>query len=525
MNTYREKPLAEGRSPEISAKLLVDERVTVERAVEILISPAVPASCVIKRVPRTIKTTIKVGVESYGCALTPWRWGKCWKDVFREVDQTVFDDVKECVEEQIAKYKTMMQPVIEIKEAVFPTSMWIDHDLLLRDLKITAQGKRLDIVGDLRLEVALDVKQGVLGANMTIKGALKCDTDLTLKAGAEVEITPEASLKVVLKDLDLDWRKACVPGAVEAIDIALLTNPVLLAQSKIIGELLNKILVSELNKVIRKSTEDDLNFRDDLLALAPKIRQPVAVGDDLWLEIRPKQIFISQLRSGGSGADNALIVDAGFIATPQLTYGKKPQDQPGGEIPFAIGQGPASFEIAARGGVSLRDAQTRVADELRGVVDQKFANQPYTVGTVELYQSGERLVVGVEFVKRSSKKRAGIAYVWTRPRLLEDGQTIAFEQAEVDVETKNKLAKAAAWLLDGEIERRIGALRLDVGGPLRKLHEQNRSFSADVGIGTIVGTIAAVEPKGVWLADGSLNVWALAKGTAQIEVRAPNVTR
>jgi hypothetical protein len=114
MNTYREKPLAEGRSPEISAKLLVDERVTVERAVEILISPAVPASCVIKRVPRTIKTTIKVGVESYGCALTPWRWGKCWKDVFREVDQTVFDDVKECVEEQIAKYKTMMQPVIEI---------------------------------------------------------------------------------------------------------------------------------------------------------------------------------------------------------------------------------------------------------------------------------------------------------------------------------------------------------------------------------------------------------------------------
>jgi hypothetical protein len=125
---FNSAPVFQGRTPELNAKLVVEEPITVERAEQVLVTAAVPGYCVIKKVPRTIVEHVKVGVETVKCALTPWKWGNCARDVFRDVTRTVWDDVKECVADQAAVFKTVMKPVIELKENLLPTSVWINYE-------------------------------------------------------------------------------------------------------------------------------------------------------------------------------------------------------------------------------------------------------------------------------------------------------------------------------------------------------------------------------------------------------------
>lgn len=523
LDAYRDKPLSEGRSPEMSAKLLIEEGTIVEKLVDVLVQPARAGECIVRQVPKQIVRRVKVGVEAYGCALTPWRWGNCWRDVFRDVTETITEPVRECGPNVAAIWTKQLQPVLEIHERLFPTSIWINHDLHLAGLKMVASGNRISLVGDLKLDVAIDLRQGALGARMTVKGALKCDSELTLKLDADVNVTPDAALDVKIANVNLDWRKACIPGAVEAFDAVSLLNPTLLLGSRVLGDGLNSLLRKELNRTIQEGAADDLNFRDDLIRVTPRIREAQPIGELLWLEINPSKIVVSDVRGSGDGVANALTIDAGFVGRPRITAGSRPRPTTGPALPFALSAGPSGISLAVEGAVPLAEAASRVASTLRKAIDDKFTSQPYTTGDVDLYQSGDRLVFGVAVHKRSSGTRAGIVYLWARPELSEDRRAIRFRDVGFDVNSRNVLAKGAAWLLDGAVEKAIGDQSVSIGGALDKLVAQNSAFSADINIGQLRGAVFSIAPVAIWVSDGALRALVTAKGDASITLKAPRL--
>lgn len=523
MEAYRSRPLSEGRSPEISAKLLIDEGTVVEKMVDILVAPARPGECIIRQVPKQIVRRMKVGVEAYGCALKPWKWGNCWRDVIRDVTETVLEPVKECSQAVAELWRKELQPVLEVHERLFPTSIWVNHGLHLMGMEMAASGNRISLVGDLRLNVGVDMRQGALGARMTVKGALACESELTLKLDADVHITPEATLDVRIAKVDLDWRKACIPGAVEAFDLASLLNPTLLVGSRALGAGLNSVLRKELNRAIQENAADDLNFRDDLIRVTPRLREAHPIGDQLWLEVKPSKIVVSDVRGEGAGTANALTIDAGFVGRPLITAGSRPTPAPGGQIPFELSSGPTGIAIAVEGAVPLAQAQGQVSSALRKAVDERFAGQPFTTGQVELYQSGEKLVAGVDIQNRSSGKTLGTVYLWATPALSDDRRSIRLSDVGFDVASRNVLVKSAAWLLDGLVEKTISDQSIAIGGALDKLLQQNGAFSADINVGLLRGSAATLEPGAIWVGGDSLRAVLIARGEARIDLKAPRL--
>lgn len=521
MDTYRKKTLAAGATGELSADMIFEERTTVEKLVDIVIKPAEAGFCLTKKVPETVVEQVKVGVEGYSCALTPWRWGRCWRDVFNDVTKTVWKDVTECVPAVAEVIKQEMRPVIDIKEAILPTKVKLNYEALLRDLVIEADGNTLKIVGDVHLNGWLDLTQGLLRESLTVKGALRCDSEITVTSKASVSLTENASIDAKVDDFSLDWRKLCVPGAVQAIDVVALTNPVLLIQLKGLSALLKNAIIAQLNNTVRKKSDDELNFHDDLLQATTKMQEALPIGEKAWLAINPKRVIISQLRSGGVGAANALIIDAGFAAEPKIVFADKPPRMLSGSIPFSTTTGPQGFALAIVGAVNLDEARGRIATEISKLLDERFDSQPLKATGVDLYQSGTKLVIGIQFSTKSNSKVLGTAYLWATPTVTDFGQAIRFDEVSFDVETKNVLAKAASWILNGAVEKTLSETKIDIGSPTRKFIEQNKAISTDVGFGTVTLTLREFSPKAVWLADGELRAWGLAKGTGAVELRAP----
>lgn len=523
MDTYRAKPLSEGRSPEISGKLLIEEGTMVEKLVDLMVSPARAGECIIRQVPKQIVRQVKVSVEVARCYINPFKWGRCWRDVFKDVTETILEPVRECGPDVAEVWTKQLQPVPELHERLFPTSIWVNHDLHLTDLTMLASGNRISMVGDLKLDVGIDLKQGALGASMTVKGALRCASELTLKLDADINVTPAAALEVTIADVKLDWRKACITGAVEAFDAASFLNPTLLLGSRGLGDLLSSVLRKELNRAIQEGAADDLNFRDDLIRATPKIREAHAIGDQLWLEVNPIKIVVSNVRGSGEGTANALTIDAGFVGRPRITSGPRPATGPDQPIPFELSTGPTNITLAVEGFVPLAAAQERVAVALRKALDDNFIGQPYTTGGVDLYQSGERLVVGVEIRNRSSERILGTVYLWARPQLSDDRRAIQLKDVGFDVSSRNVLATTAAGLLDGLIEKTIADQEIPIGGAIDKLLQQNSAFSADINIGLLRGSATTITPAAIWVADGALRALVVARGEARIDLKAPRL--
>ena len=521
MSEYSSKPLAAGQTGEISAKVLFNQKVTARKVVHILVSPLVPRQCT-SSVEQTTISVLEHYPEAYMCWLTPWKWGQCFRDAVRTVTKTVPKTVEKCVEEQAAIYRDELQPIVELKEALLPTSIVVHHEAHLAALQITATGSRVAVAGTINLAAWIDVKQGALGTDFTVKGALRCDGTVAISAAADATVKPDASLDLDLKDFALNWTKACVPGAVESIDLAVLTNPGLLAATRLLGPELKKTILKKLNEKLHDATDDKLKFADRLQKLALQLQAPQKVGSDAWLLARPREIFVSTFLSGGDGAGNELRLNVGLRALPELIVGNRPSDPASADIPFVIDNPAGGFTLAVAGNCSLAVVRQKLEVAISKYLDEKSAAQNVTVDDVDVYQSGAKLVIAIGIAtKHGWFGHLGTVYLTAIPALAPDGSEIRFQDVQFDVQTRIVLLKAAAWVLDARIEQKIQDIaHFPISGPIEKARQTLASFSLDLGAGALHGQVGDLSAKGIWIADGEIEALALASGTASLQLSA-----
>lgn len=506
---YANEPLSSGRSDEISGKLFLNEKTTEERIVDVLIAPAKAAGCVNKNIPKTCKREI---LKRCGNLLNPF---DCWKTISFPCDEVV----KECWPEAKALFESQKQLVTEIHEKLFPTSFWLSHKVMLRGADIEANGQNLHLSARIDINISIDVKQGILYEAVTVKGALACDLSTQIDADFSTNVTDAPSVEVKAENFNIGIDKLCVPGAVELTNLAML-DPATIIQKNLLEDTLKPIILKELNKQLKKSTGDSLNFADDLDAIGQDARKPIKLGDDLWLSINPKELSLSQFGSSGSGADNKLVLQVGLRAKPAVQLGPEPALSQGGKLPVKIAaKVPPSFILGAGGAVNLESAAAKLLKEVQAFLDKEYSDVPVTAGDIDLYQSGDRLALALTFVKRSGGEEEGKLYLLAKPYLDAAAKEVRLADVDLDADSKRVAVKFIAKFADGVLEDIIeDKARFAYGGELAKLQGEVAKFESSGKNTKITGTIDTIDPKDIWVQDQDLRLWAEAKGAVTLAI-------
>jgi hypothetical protein len=465
---FNSAPVLQGKTPELGAKLLVDEPITVEKAVQVLVSEAIPGSCVIKQVPRTVYDHVKVGVESFRCLLTPWKWGNCTRDVFNDVARTVYDDVKECVEAKAAVFKTEMQSVVEFHEALFPTSVVINYEGWAHDVAINVAGNMIQLSAGFKFKASADYNQGALGASVKVKGALTCTVDVGLQVLSKMTIGGDGIVDVDVSDFSLDPKQFCVPGAVEMTNLATILDPEVQKIRLLYQPLIKKELIKLINKEIAKQTEDDRDLKNQIAKASAEFKEPRPIGESAWIQIRPEEFFLSQISGSGDGPANTIRITAGVVARPLVTIGKKPDAEASPDPKFSLLSGSPGVHLVVQARLPLESVRAKLEGDLRSFMDAKFPNGDYSLAVSDLYQSGARMIVGLSIVRRSNNAKIVTGYYSVLSYLTDDGG-VALRDITIDDATRKAMLEVADWIVDSGVEKFIESkTRVDLPGKSRK---------------------------------------------------------
>lgn len=511
-------PVLQGKTPELSAKLLVDEPITVEKAVQVLVTPAVPASCVVKQVPRTVINHVRVGVESFGCALTPWRWGTCTRDVFNDVTSTVYDDMRECTAEQAAVFKTVMQSVVELHDALFPTSVVINYEGWVHDITINVVENMIQLDARFRFKASADYNQGALGASVKVKGALSCTVDISLRVSSKITIGADGIVDVDVSDFSLDPKQFCIPGAVELANLATTLDPEVQKIRLLYQPLIKKELVKLINKEIAKQTEDDRDLKNQIAKASAEFMEPKPIGNSAWIQIRPEEFFLSQISGSGDGPANTIRITAGVTARPLVTIGKKPDAESSPDPKFSLLSDSPGVRILVQVRLPLGNARATLEDNLRSFMGTKFPKSDFSLAVSDVYQSGARMIVGLSVVRKSNNEKIVTGY-YSVLSYLTDESGIALRDITIDDATRKAMLKVADWLVDSGVEKFIESkTRFDLPGETKKVIEFLNPFKASSGLATVLGRCEKLSENGIWIADKAINLLATADCRAQIEI-------
>lgn len=513
------KPLFAGKTDEISAKLLVDEDIPAIME-DVVVTPFKAAGCVTTQVIRQCpQNTVRRIKESCLKGFPPKPWD-CFRDITVTIMAPCAQDVTECWPEVKEVIESRVKIAAYVKEQTLPTSVWINYSGRLAGLDLEASGKSIAINARIDTTVSVDIKQGILGASMKVKGALKCDATFTVMATIDTTITPEAAIDLRVTKFDLDANRLCVPGAVELADLSML-NLSRLLRKEVFMRLLEKPLLKFINKKLKSEVADDLNFRDEMNRLGVSLRDPIDLKNKAWLLVNPKRLVVTQFSGSGTGAENELALNVAFEAKPEIVFDHKPESSAGEQtLEFNVAEKLGSgIHLIAKGSVDLDTATNMLKTELDKTLNEKFPNSPYTLGKVGMYQSGEKFVISLSFVKRGETEEKGTIYLLAVPHLNVATSTLRVRDVEFDLSSKNAVAKAAAWLLSGEIEKAIqDKAKWSYEGDLKRLQSDIGVIRSSSKAGSFEGQVDEINPRAIWISDNSLNLIAEASGSGSFRV-------
>ena len=503
----KQEPLCSATSPDLNMRLLVNEKTFIEEPSQIVEVPYKAAECLVKKVPRQVIRKVKVGVEGYICWFTPWRWGRCVRDVFKDVAEIVMDDVRVCTPEQLEVVKTVFTPVVKLKESVAPTTARVRFRADLVDLSWSVRGNRITASPRTRITTSLDIDQGFLGANLSVRGALQCEAVVTPTINAQFALAQQGDMvrpTVTVEGIELELDKLCIPGAAEALDVVAVMSPLAGLIKDRVGRELEKKL-GEVANSEAAAAADKINLTRQLRELAEGVRQPKMISPDVWFLPNAAGLQLSQLEGVQDGGKTFFRITARLVSRPELHLGHVP---PSSNDPLTVTLGASGdqFTLVPRGVVPVKELASRLDSLLRAEVRNQKPKYRKVKSSVDVYQSGERVVFAVSLSDVGPFNTSGTLYLTGVPTFDAASRTLRFHDVSFDLATRAFLLKTAAWVLDGRIEKTLqNKLQFALGAPLDDALAKVANFAVVTEAGVLSGTVSNIDFGQVWIDREQLN--------------------
>ena len=377
---------------------------------------------------------------------------------------------------------------------------------LRQPMRLAAKGNTLDV----KLPLKVWAKAGYRVDKFGLTLGKYEETNFELDAGflTTVNLMPDYKLRLNTQANGYQWiKKPTISLAGVEIPITPIVERILDQQQGPIAKLVDQ----ELTKY--------LDLRDQATKLWRLVQEPLLVNEQYraWLSLTPKTLYAGQIQA----ANGVLTLPLGLALVANTTLGNKPAPAP---IPNApnltmAGLPPQGFAVNLITQIPWAEARRLALAQLSGQVFEFEGGRKIQVTDLELYGQGKDMVIGASLTGSLDGK----IYLRGTPVFEPQNERVALAGADFDLQTSNKLAKAAAWALHGKLQRKMQpylafsvADQLKEGRALVRKNLAQNALRPDV---KLVGTLDTLAPAGIFVTPNGLEVDVTASGKIGVRVQ------
>ena len=502
-------PLAKGVTPELDIKLLATEAITTEELVRELVTPFTPGHYITvwKEGSRKVK-------KAYRCLLKPWKWGKCWRDVFEAFTYPV----QVWVEPVEAVYRYVSSPLTQWLDKMYDVGAWINYDVQLKDFEIKPAGQDLEVTAKIKTNLAIDYKQPAtpipFGPTLKLKGVLKCSIETEATFKISVSINPDLSLKITLIDdgTEIDFTKICNDLAVQGLNIYQYINPQFLASKLVFKKLLEKSVNNAINKQL--SDNGDITLLKDAVAEnVSKLQSTIPIANNIWFIPNASSAFVSQPYINEDG----LNINIGLKCKPQVIFSAIEPEVPFKPLTTSVSNEQPQVNVQMGGYVTYKFVSDTLQNLLKSFVNSSSVKLPVSTGAVTVYPSGKKIVIGIDITKNNKRARKlGTIYVWGEAAYDAEKEEFYFKDLDFTLESRNVLLKLISEATGKQLLSYLNKVsRFKIDKELNALKKQLSNFKKETELGTVNFNLKEVGISGVHALKDKLAVYVDLSGDAK----------
>jgi len=446
LKTQLQNPIATGESPELGFMLHADESITIEKIENVLVTPAKEAYDEIKRIPRTITKSVKVGTEFYKCYLRPWKWKKCWRNVYKNVTETIIDEVKVRIPAVEAIYKDVLVPFIEINQTIFAIKGNLKYNVNLNDIDVDFEGNKYTITGFFDANIRTTIYMDYLPQTITPKGNFNSKFKIKVVQKGFIEINPDGSIKITEPTSTLEFAEAFGSGfVVDAIDLGAKTVPVTDYLLDLAGKEVDKQLDKAVKKLIEQNT-DKINIKAYASNLIEQFDKPIKLNDNGFIYPNVTGLFVSQLNGKKIDNKNQIEIKFGVTFQPFATFDAE-------TIPIKDKDSLIKFntDVIAGEGINIMLpaflTYDFVSSQLKPFItdfnkknEDKFLLKKFIINEPKaIYSEDGNVNLKVDLFKRKKNKKIGNISMDARFFTTESDTTVCVKVSNVKIKSSNLL--------------------------------------------------------------------------------------
>ncbi|SDM12885.1 protein of unknown function [Catalinimonas alkaloidigena] len=330
--------------------------------------------------------------------------------------------------------------------------------------------------------------------------------DLNVKYDVRVQIDEQWQLRTQTTAQGFDWVKKPVLdlGGIR-IEVAPFVEGVLKRQQR------------DIAKQIDQQVGQQVNLRPQAEQAWAAVQKPVLLSEafDTWLRIHPTQALVSPLHVNEQVVQGQI----GFRGYAETFTGKKPESTneplPALQTTDSV---PTDFEIGLLGQISYAKAEELLRQE---VEQQTFTSgsRAVRITHLNLYGSGENLVGALQLAGDVEGK----VYLQGKPRYDPTTESIIIDDLDFSLDTRNQLAKAAAWLGRGQFLRELQeAFQFPIGAQIDTTRQQLQQLLDDhepYPNMRINGELSQFQPGKIFITREGIKALVVARGRARLDIK------
>lgn len=363
--------------------------------------------------------------------------------------------------------------------------------------------------GVLTYEVPLKVWAQKEITVLGISQAPSTDFEIKIKFSSRFRLNEDYQIETQTKGLSFTW----------------ITKPVLKSSlvDVPVGPVIGRVITSNLPlfaEQIDNTIRENYSLKPYIIEAWNLAKRPVQVSEEYntWIKADPVEVYFTPLQSVGTSLKSVLgikIFVETFVGTPLYTPSLV-VDVPKLKTVTHI---PEEFDIQLLNVITYEEANTISKRMFIGEVFE-FSNGKYKIEVTDLIVGHEKEYLTFNIQTKGSFK--GLIRIQGIPVYDPERKMVVLKNVQLDVKTKNLLHKAAAWLLEGTLEKRIAQ---EFGLPLndiieysrKSVHETiNSEFSKGV---RMRGQILSVEPDQVIVTDEAILAVVNSRAKVQLIVK------
>ncbi|WP_278011195.1 DUF4403 family protein [Flavobacterium gyeonganense] len=459
-------------------------------------------------------TTVR---EAFGCWLTPWKWGKCWKNVLKEVWTTT----KVYVEPVVAVYQLQTVAVMEIVNKVYKPEVAIHYPTYLDDIQISFTGNKYKITGYTHTEIKLDVESKIipLTPEVKIKSLLNLDVHCEVVLEGDVTITNDKKIDLSsgITTFNIKTPMDKLPEIGGKNFSKYLFTDLALANitEKLVEEVGKKSLQNALDKMLEQNA-NTLNFAEQIAYVTQAMSGSKEVSPNIWLNLKPLEISCSN----PYGSEENLCINVGLKFEPNICYSEVIPDLPPGEVAFRVAEPhPAETNINLKLSAPIQKLEVLLSEAINNNLKNSGNKilKSLLVENAAIYRTqNNKIVIALDITRKRLLCNCNVFSAYLTGDLSYDNSIKQFSLKNIDfsVDTRSKLINTIyKEFLDQKTENYIEQHALFDIEPIYKETSQkieNMSYATDYGL--LSGNLALTTFLGPYVNDTTIDVIAQLKG-------------